>query len=277
MINIYNYTDYKQFLKDYYLFQKKKKKFFSYQYMADHCGFNSKSYLYKVIRGEKALASSGTLKIAEFMKLKKKEIEYFESMVMFTNAKTVKERDYFFNKLQSINSRFKAVKLRQNQFEYFSNWYNIALREIVTLFDWKNNYSVLAKSLIPQISKEEAKVSVKLLLELELIRRNDNGRFEQTDRSITTGDDIKSLAVNNFQRENLKLAEESIDRFKREMRDIATLTVGVSREGIEQIRKEMTQFRKRLIELVNNDNPSDRVYQINFQTFPVYLPAEEKK
>lgn len=274
MINIYKYTDYKNFLKDYYNEQKINVPVFSYQYMADHCGFNSKTYIFKVIKGQKALTAKSALKIASFMKLSKKETEYFENIVMFTNSKSVEEKDYYFNKIQSLNKKSSSVKLRQDQYDYFSKWYNIALREVVTLIDWNNDYTKLANSLTPSISVKEAKKAVELLKDLNLIQVDKDGRYYHTNQAITTGKDIVSLAVNNFQKKNLELAKESIDRFKRELRDISTLTISISEEGIEQVRKEIAECRKRIVELVNKEEVVDRVYQINFQSFPIHLPKK---
>ncbi len=117
MISIYNYTTYQLFLKEYYDEQKANNDFFSYQYLADHCGFKSKSYIYKVIKGEKNLTVNGALKIGTFMKLKKQELDYFEAIVLFTNAKNVDEKDFYFTKLQQFSKGSQASKIRQNQFE----------------------------------------------------------------------------------------------------------------------------------------------------------------
>lgn len=274
---IFTYTDYRHFLKDYYDNQKKKYTFFSYQYLADHCGFKSKTYLYKVIKGEKALTVEGALKIGSFMKLKKKEMNYFQAIVLFTNSKGNKEKEFYFEKLQEFSKSSISSQLRQNQFEYFNNWYNSVIREIISLIDWDNDYSILANSVIPAISKKEAKKSVKLLLDLGLIKINKKGKYVRTSNSITTGPDITSLAVHNFQKDNLVLASEAIDRFKRPVRDISTITMSISDHGVNKISKEIANFRKKLINIAENEKHADRVYQINFQSFPLSLPPKDNR
>lgn len=275
MVHIYNYTNYQEFLKDYYEEKKSTTPHFSYQYLADHCGFKSKTYIYKVIKGEKALTLKSALKIGTFMKLKKREMDYFESIVMFTNSRSVDEKDFYFRKLQNFSKNCESSLLRHYQFEYFKHWYNIVIREIAPMLDWKDDYSILAKAITPHISVKEAKNSVELLLKIGLLSKDDEGRYHQTSKAITTGSDVTSHVVNKFQRENLVLAAEAIDRFPRDKRDISTLTVSISENGAERIQKEIAQFRKRLVGIVAEDCPVDRVYQINFQAFPLALPKED--
>lgn len=276
MESIYSYTDYKLFLKEFYDQEKKTNKFFSYQYWADHCKFKSKSYLYKVIRGDKALTVDGALRIGTFMKLKKREMNYFQAMVLFTNSKKNEEKKYFFEKLQELSKKSESSKIRQSQYEYFNCWYNAVIREIVTFTDWKGDYSILAKSVIPPISPKEAKKSVDLLLKLGFIKINSDGNYVRENKSITTGSDVISIAVNKFQKENLVLASEAIDKFERGIRDISTVTMSISEEGMEKVSLEIAAFRKRLVSIAEKNEMPDRVYQVNIQSFPLSLPGKDK-
>lgn len=277
MNSILDYTNYRLFLKDYYDREKKNKSFFSYQYLADHCGFKSKTYIYKVIRGEKALSVNGAEKIGTFLKLKKRELEYFKNIVLFTNSTNREEREFYFEKLQKLSRKSISSKLRQNQFEYFNNWYNIVIRELVSIIDWNDNYMILAKSVVPHISEKQARESVKLLLECGLIYKDKNGGFHRSDKAITTGSDIQSMVVSNYQVKNLTLASEAIERFPRTERDISSLTVSVSEEGFKRIAAELAKCRKNLVSIVSEDMDVDRVYQINFQSFPLSVPGKDTK
>lgn len=275
MNSIFDYTNYQTFLKEYYESEKKKKRFFSYQYLADHCGFKSKTYLFKVIKGEKALTVEGAQKIGNFLKLKKKELAYFEAIVLFTNAKSIEDREKYFEQLQKLSKSSISSKLRQNQFDYFNNWYNAVIRELACIRDWNGDYEKLAKMVVPEITVKETKNSVQLLIDCGLIKLDENNKYIRYNRAITTGDDVVSLAVNHFQKENLQLASQAIDRFERKDRDISTLTVSISESGAETIKNEIAQFRKKLIDIVNKEKNVDRVYQINFQAFPLSTSIEE--
>ena len=121
--------------------------------------------------------------------------------------------------MQAFGGNHAAVKLRGDQFTYFSKWYYPAIRELAVFLDFKDDFTLLARSLNPPVTAKQAKRAVELLLETGLIRRTDCGRYSQTDRSLTTGDHVQSLAVQTFQKENLRLAAEAIDRHPRSRRD----------------------------------------------------------
>jgi uncharacterized protein (TIGR02147 family) len=269
MPDIFTYSNSRLFLKDYYGERKKAHPSFSYRYFANKAGFKSKTFIYKVISGEKTLSKGAVLAVAQAMGLKKREIEYFEAMVNFTQAKTEREREFYFNHLQAFGKNHAATQLRQDQFNYFSTWYLPAIREIVAFSDFRDDYKLLAKFLNPAITTAQAKEALKLLLDLGLIKRTSSGRYYQTAKSLTCGDEIHMLAVHTFQKENLRLAAEAIDRHERRHRDISTLTVGTTEAGAQRISDELASFIKRLAELVEKDDPADRVYQINLQVFPL--------
>jgi uncharacterized protein (TIGR02147 family) len=269
MPDIFAYTDCRLFLKDYYGEQKKANASFSYQNFANRAGLKSKTFIYKVIVGQKALSKSAVFGVAQAMGLKKKETEYFEAMVNFTQGRTEREREFYFNHLQAFGRHHSSAQLRQDQYTYFSKWYYPALRELVTILDFKNDFKLLARSLDPPISAVQARKAVKLLIDLGLIKRTSSGMYCQTDKTLTTGDHVQSLAVQAFQKENLRLAAESIDRHQRPARDISTLTAGISEAGFRRISEEIAAFRRKLAAMIEKDEPVDRVYQINFQVFPL--------
>lgn len=277
MVSIFDYTNYSLFLKAYYEHEKSVKPHFSYQYLADKCGFKSKSYLYKVIKGEKALNVSSALRIASFMKLKKRETDYFEAIVQFTNSKQSSEKEFYFKKLQQFSGSSEQSIIRKHQYDYFTHWYNCAIRELATIIDWHDDYDYLAKLVVPHITARQAKQSVDLLCELGFITRTVHGTYERSDAVITTGADVVSVAVNQFQKKNLQLASEAIDRFARPDRSISTLTVSVNAEGVQRISKEIALCRQRILSLVAEYPEVDSVYQVNFQSFPLTKPATDQK
>jgi uncharacterized protein (TIGR02147 family) len=269
MPDIFTYNDSRQFLGDYYEEQKRANPCFSYQYFANRAGLKSKTFIFKVLHGEKTLSERALFAVAQAMKLDKRETDYFEALVHFTQAQSEREREFHFNRMQTFGKNHAATKVRQDQFDYFSTWYLPALREIVVSHDFGEDYTKLARTLNPPITAVQAKKGVHLLLGLGLIQRSPDGRYIQTDTALTTGTTVGAVAVQAFQKENLRLAAEAIDRHDRAIRDISTLTVGISEEGFNRIVDEIARLRKRIAEIADNEKNTDRVYQINFQAFPL--------
>ena len=268
--DIFAYTDYRQFMKDFFSFMKSTKPFFSYQYFADKAGFKAKSFVHKVINGERSLSQNSLFTIARVLNLKGREIDFFESLVHFNDASNAQEREYYLDRMQSVEPKHDGVRLQKHQYEYFSKWYHSVVRELVTQLRFDGDYNKLAKAMDPAITPKQARESVELLLKLGLIRKNERtGFYEYSDPHITTRDTVVAVAVNKYQRETMDLALKAHLVDERKQRDFSTLTIGVSEKGYERIRNELKDFRAHISRIVAEDNPADRVYQINYQLFPL--------
>ena len=56
--NVFEYTDYRKFLKDYYEDNKGKKPYFSYRYLSKKAGINASAFFKYVIEGKRGLPKS---------------------------------------------------------------------------------------------------------------------------------------------------------------------------------------------------------------------------
>ena len=267
MPNIFNYFDYRDYLRDFYSEAKERNKYFSYQLMADKAGFKSKSFIKLVIDGKKNLSQDSLPKINLVLKLNEKAFAYFDDLVSYNHAKSLKMRNYFFERLFLYRKRNPARLIVQNQFEFYSKWYHNSIRELVTFYSFNNDYRALAKMVLPEISARQARESIRLLTRLKMIRKVKRG-YKQTDPLITTGDEVTSLAIQNFHLQNMVLAAQSIDTCPAQERDISCLVLGLSRKGFEEVKSETQAFRKKLLHIAQNDRDVDRVFHINMQLFP---------
>jgi uncharacterized protein (TIGR02147 family) len=120
---ISEYTDYRQFLKDFYEDTRKSNLSYSFELFSRKAGISSKGFLHNVIQGKRNLSKSHVFGIAQAIKLNKSETEYFENLVAFNQAKNAGEKAVFFDRLSGIKSNGAAAWvpqiLRKDQFEYY--------------------------------------------------------------------------------------------------------------------------------------------------------------
>lgn len=269
MKSIFDFLDYRLFLKAYYEHRKEEEKGYTFRAMAEQMGFASSNYLMLVMQGKRNLGKDSLKKIAEGLALGKKESDYFSYLVFFDQAKTNVEKNYFFSLIASFRSKSKFVKLHADKFNYYDNWYNPVVREIVKNRRIHVDHKHIAQSVSPAILPKEVKKSLRLLRELGLIKANKQGRFEQTADLINTDREVQSLAVRNFHKKMSDLAKDAIDNIDPLTREISSLTLRISERKFSEIKKRLQEFREELLQLVQNDQIDDRVYQLNFQFFPV--------
>jgi uncharacterized protein (TIGR02147 family) len=267
VISVFDYLDYRQFLRDFYNQQKKTNTFFSYRYIGNKVGMDS-SFLIKVLQGHLHVAEDRIEKFHKICNFNDKEAQYFEALVHFNKAKSEKESKLYFEKMLSIN-KAKSDKLVESQYEFFQKWYYSAVWALLDGAPFKGDVKDLGNMLTPPIGLKEAKAAVKLLEDLKLITQDADGAYRAVGLNLTTGKEWRSVAIMQYQREMIKLAEESLERFRKEERDISTLTVNIPEAAIPEIRDLTGEFRESLKKLVNSYSETDRVYQMNIQMFPL--------
>jgi uncharacterized protein (TIGR02147 family) len=162
------YIDYRRFLTDWFVQRKKANNGFSFQVLAQRAGFSNKGFLHNVMSGKKNLSGPSALQLAQALGLGAAEAQYFECLVAFNQAVTHLERDVLFRRLQSIHAARKGQtrgrELRADQIEYYSRWYHSAVRSLVGLHDFGDDWTKLAKAVFPRITPRQARESVELLL-----------------------------------------------------------------------------------------------------------------
>jgi len=273
MANIYTYLNYREFLADWFSEKKRENPSFSYQVLANKAGFKSKSFFPQVLDGSRRLSRNSVFALSKIIPLKGKSFTYFELLVEFNQSKTNTQKDHFFQQLIRMNTNVKTPLLLREKYDFFSHWYHSTVREIVTFFDWHEDYSLLGRQVQPSITARQARQSVALLQKLKLIKRVGK-KWIQTEPELSTGDTVASLAVEKFHLQNLNLAGESLDTIPAQQRDISCLIAGLSQSRFETVKQEIIDFRKKLVSIISAEKSPERVYHINMQLFPTSLPID---
>ncbi len=270
---IFEYLDYREFLKDYYNAKKEANPAFSLRVFSDKIGFKAKDFISRVMNGDKNLSSQSIPKVASGLRLGKHETEFFIALVKFNQAETTEERNGAFGEMQAVLKvvRFaeKQHLLGHAQYMVYSHWRHLTIRSLIGMYGFDGDYEALARRVHPRITAEEAKASVKLLEDCMLIKKGKNGKYVLTENAITTGDRTSKLALRGFHQDCLKLAADSIDRDPPGTRHISGLTLGISQEGYERIVERINAFRKEIALIAEEDENSDKVFQLQFALFPV--------
>jgi uncharacterized protein (TIGR02147 family) len=274
-VKIFEYTDYRFFLKDYYSFNKKNNRGFSYRSFALQAGV-APSLLKDVVSGRRHLTLKIMEKYAGAMQLSAREKEYFRILVEFVNAKSNQKKNEVFNRMMHLRRRTNLTFLDEKQYEFFSNWYYSAIRELITLPEFRENYDWIARAITPHITTGQAKKTIEVLENLKLIRRNGSGKLELSDTVISSKAEMSSMLLRNFHHSMIQLGQDALERFETHEREISSLTLGVSASCYENIKRKIRNFKEEILNLVVEDtSDSQTVCQLNFQLFP--LVAEEEK
>ncbi|MGZ3771792.1 MAG: TIGR02147 family protein [Bdellovibrio sp.] len=276
---IFEYTDFRDFLNEKWKTLKQENPKFSLRYFARVAGFKSHNFLKHVLSGKSRLSEDSIEKFSKALKLNREEANFFKNLVLFNQALDSTEKHAYGRRLMQSKTYRKIFPLAEAQFNYFTHWYFIPIREFVKLSEFKEDYQWIAQNLTPKITPAEAEKAVEELLQLGLLERNEIGRLAQKSAFVSTANEVSSKVVAQYHREMLKRAAESIDLIPRDKRDISNMTVTVSEEMATKLKEKIQNFRKEIVEMISHDNTPNSVYQLNFQIFPIVfdLSSKEKK
>lgn len=275
--NIFLYEDYRGFLRDLYQHLKATQRGFSHRYFSKKAGFTSPNMLQLVIDGKRNVTPKTVGKFVRGLKLNQQEAEFFASLVNFNQAATPEEKSKAFQDMTKSRKFREIHELSKEVFRFYTQWFHIAIREMIDLEGFQADPEWIARHLLPSISRDQAERALKLLLKLNLIKK-DGGSLERTDPIIATAPEVKSLAVVNYHQSMMTLAAQSLSSVPGEERDITSATVGFRREDLPRIKKKIEEFRKTLLaEAEASGQKPDRIYQLNVQLFPVTQKIEGGK
>jgi uncharacterized protein (TIGR02147 family) len=272
MVSVFDYLDFRKFLKDYFEEKKVHFPFFSYKYFAGKAGFNNKGFMYNIINGSKKLSTSNILKLCSALGLDKKECEYFRSLVAFNQAKSPLERDHFFRQMEGIKKQPKKPNVwivRKDQYEFYSKWHHSAIRALVGMHPGQKDPAWFGRLLHPAISAREARRSIELLLRLGFLYRNSDGSFALHNKTISTGQEVKSIALFNFYLQHLALASNILKTAAAAKRRFEGITLGISQKSYEKIVTEFKAFVDKALSIAAEDKEADMIYQCMLQLYPL--------
>lgn len=266
-INIFQYSDFRLYLQDYYAWRKARDPKFSHRFIMERMGSSSPGWFNDVIKGRIRLTSTYLVRLGQLLKLKAKELDYFETLVHYQQAESLDEKNRHMAKMLAFKD-LKMDVLGREKFEFYSQWYNTTLRELLFFYDFDGDFGKLARKLRPAIRKEQASKAFELLLKLDLIRKQAGGHYRPTSVNIIKDGNFKSDYIANFIRTSIELAMDAFQRIPSNERDMSSVTLCLSPKGFEEIKQELKGLRKRFLEIAERDAEPRTVYQCNLHVFP---------
>ena len=276
LVVVFDYADYHDYLRDWIEDRKRRGLVVSYQWLASRMGLKSRSFLRLVSLGEKDLSPAAALKLSQAMGHTVREEEYFVILVALNNSGDLDEKNHHLARLAKVARPARKTMISVQQYDLFNKWFVIPVWELVTLVDFRGDWKFLSQQLDPPITPAEAKYAVELLRELGLIEPKGD-LYVQKDPTLTTQEELRSQSVRRFQEATMELAQQALSRHPPTRRHISTLTLGVDETGFLKIVERIRSFREELVNIAQQHEAVDRVFQFNLQFFPLSrVPVETK-
>ncbi len=267
MVRVFDFTNYREFLRSYYAERHESDPKFSYSFIQDKTGLD-RGYMVKIFKGERHLSKKYIIPFSRMLHFSIKETKYFEQAVLYGRAKKEKEKKFHFDQMLSYMNLEKR-ELEAGKYEYYQEWYYTAVREVIGVGGFSGDYHHLASMVKPQITVNQAKKAVALLLKLGLVEEMESGKYRVISRFLTGGAAENPFVVRKFQADTLQLAQNALNFISKDERNISTVTLSLSSERYGELCEELTNFRKKIIEMAHEDMKANKVFHMNLSLFPI--------
>jgi uncharacterized protein (TIGR02147 family) len=268
-VHVFQYGDYRAYLRDFYARQKSESSVFSHRAFSRRAGLRSSNYLSLVMKGERDLSSEMAPRFAKACGLVKSEAEFFCDLVAYCQAKTTEEKQRCHERLARFRKFREAHRLDGEHAAYHQYWYVPAVRELVTLPGFREDPRWIARQLEPAISERQAADALATLCRLGLLLRDGQGKLRQAQPLVTTGPGPLGHHIFVYHQAMLDLAKRALDQLPRTERDISCVTLCVAEAALPELKERLRRFRQELLQLAEHSPRPERVVQLNLQMFPL--------
>lgn len=272
------YTDFRQYLRDFYDYKLHlhRNSFSSYNYKTFSAAADIKSpnYLKLIIEGGRNLAPVTAKKFAKALGLDREGADEFLLLVEYGQAFDPLERNRHLKALNEfrVRRRIKSGELTSDKAEAAPRWVSWVMHAMT---DQKGvDYSIesLRDLLQGKVSADDLRRSMQQLLDTGALQLDiESGKIKKG-VVAPTQEEIPQDMIRKIQSELMYLGMEALLNGKSHEREIGTLTVCLTEAEFEKIKFELRHMRKRILKdaLVNREQgPGDRVYQLNIQMYPL--------
>lgn len=268
--NIYNYLDFRAYLRDIYRHLKLVERGFSYRKFAMRAGYNAPNNLKRVMEGSRNLTGDSIERFSRGLRLTRAESDYFEALVNWNQAEDGPTRKHYEAIVRRRAAIFQTENLAAAAYDYLAGILNAVVREAINRDGLPQRATDIKDSLYFPVKKAEVERALVLLKKLKLVQVKD-GRLVQTQNVVQTEDDLANLAARSYHAAALAWAAQMFDYVPREERLLGGVTASISEKRLQELREFLTVQRHQLATFLAEDDgePIARVVQINYQMFPV--------
>lgn len=243
--------DYRIWLIDEFSQRRVRNSFYSLRAFARDLGVSPTS-LSEVLAKKRDFSKKNILQISNSMSLSPLQTNSLLAQVGLKSNKELEKREFF--------------ELSEDSFRVISDWYHLAIVNLCKM-NSRNNIDVnfVAKRL--SISKIEAQNAIARLLRLKLIKR-EGKTLKVTTTTLSTTRDVPSTSIRKYHKQNLQLAEKSIERDSVDLREFSSITFPTDLARLDEAKGMIMDFKRKMARFLETSN-SKEVYTLAIQLFPI--------
>lgn len=266
---IRNFLDYRQFLIDELQNRQKRNPAYSLRAFSRDLGIGS-SRLSEIINGKVGVSEERAVNIAQRLQLPEVERALFVDLVQSEHARSNIARQAAQARLQARSLGSK--KIETDEFAFISEWYNLAMLELLYIDGLEHSVEVFAETL--GIDTESVEEALEGLLRLGYITRQGD-RWIPSEEAMIINEENPSI-VQYYHGQILDKAKEALQESK-EKRDFTFAVFALNSEQVEYAKARIREFRRSLVTELEEIPGKNGVYCLSLQLFELTEKKVENK
>lgn len=274
--DIFQYFSLRRYFCEIYVAVKKECTRYSYRSFSADLGYGETNFMHLVCSGKRNISINTARKVVENLGLTHARRKFFLGLARFDNSRSAADRSSILEELANLIEETLPTRMSKDQFAYFSNWHYVVIRELAARQDFRADAHWVAKQILPSISVEKAQEGIDLLRRIGYLIPNPQpasnehpSRLIPADTHVRSPKEAKSAALFRYHNQMIENGRTSMSRVDGWRRDISGVTIRIDDDTMQQIKKEIQDFRARVLKLSEHcSTDGKQIYQLNIQFFP---------
>lgn len=218
-----------------------------------------------ILNRKKKLSVERAYEVARALELNAEESDYFMALIQLEGAKSEAMKMQYLEKVKGLNPRLvDSVNLKQTilsleHFKLISNWYGLAVLELLSAKNTEWTAKSIAKKM--DLSKIEAELTLERLLKLELIEEKANGSYVRAADTVMITSQVPSDAIRKYYEDVHEKSLKSVREQAPSEKVIGAQVFAFDPEQLEEVRKLTDDYLNSLNELAAKGENKTEVYQ----------------
>lgn len=223
----------------------------------------SPGFLSDILGGRKKVSLDKALSITQSLGWSWRDTQIFFQTAQLGNVKSLRVKKFLKSELRKTEIFYgQFQKLKPAQFFPISDWYYVALMELVEVPGFSDDPTWVAKKL--GIKVKQAEVALSQLQEAKFIHKNDQGLWMKSKNN--TVQDTPSAEIRKFHRQHLENAAEAIEKQEFSRRHFSGVTMAIDTDKLPEAVQLIREFRSRMNALLESGTKKS-VYHLAIQLF----------
>lgn len=226
----------------------------------------SHTVLSLVMSGKRPLSKKAALKVSDFLGMGPHERELLI-------ANRAKGKDGVARGVV-LKTDGPSRQMSLDTFAVISDWYHFAILSLLEIPRAKLEARWISARL--GISEIEARAAIERLQRLELVAKDEKGRWRQSGAPIRFENRDSTAATRNYHTQLLARAQDSLEHDEAGIRDFTQMTFAIDPKDLDYARKRIREFRRTLAAELEGRGIPQQVYSLNVQLFPLSQSQTEE-